>query len=36
MTQAGGPSTTTMMDISAVMGTIDTGSLPVQGHVDAI
>jgi hypothetical protein len=23
------------MDLSAIMGSIDTGSLPVQGHVDA-
>jgi hypothetical protein len=23
------------MDVSAIMGSIDTGSLPVQGHVDA-
>jgi hypothetical protein len=26
---------TQAMDVSAIMATIDTGSLPVQGHVDA-
>ena len=24
------------MDVSAIMSTVDTGNLPVQGHVDAI
>jgi hypothetical protein len=30
------PTTQSAMDVSTIMISVDTGSLPVQGHIDAI